>query len=104
MFRKSLYSLLALLACALILAGIDVARHVLAIQHLEKAGVGLGRWHYRFSGAVTSEAFADAPEGSWRAILLRAIATPLEARFEGVLYRQKSEMNRATSRVISVNP
>ena len=50
MLRKAIYCFLALLVCAVIVVGIDVARHYLAIERLQQKHVHLAQWRYRVGG------------------------------------------------------
>jgi len=75
-FRKGVLLILALIFCALVVVGIDVARHVVAIRSLERKGVTLYDWHYRLSGGIVHGRFTDAPAGSWRGRLHRMIGSP----------------------------
>jgi len=79
MFRKVMLVFLALAFCALVVAGIDVARHAMAAHRLENAGVDLDQWHYRFSESGVPSGYVDDDPGSWRVRWRRMIASPESA-------------------------
>jgi hypothetical protein len=72
MFRKVILVFLALAFCGLVVVGIDLARRWKAADRLERAGVGLDQWHYRFSGADVPAASWNGDPGNWH----RMIASP----------------------------
>jgi hypothetical protein len=74
MLRKAFYLLLALIACAFIVAGFDAVRHARAIDRLLKSRAHLGGWTYRFSGYQLGD--PRRAEGSLRAWWLRTAAEP----------------------------
>ncbi len=76
MLRKAISLVLALIVCAMIVAGIDCVRHAMAIGRLEKKSVTFEIWHYRFTGVDVPDSLRDATPGTWREKLRRLIATP----------------------------
>jgi hypothetical protein len=79
MFRKVMLVFLALAFCALVVAGIDLARHAMAARRLENAGVRLRDWHYRFSGKTAPARYGYHDLQSWRGSWRRMIAIPRQA-------------------------
>jgi hypothetical protein len=84
-WRRAFLFLAGLAACALIVAGIDVARHFLAIRRIDKTA-GLSDWHYRLSGRPAPSRYPDSPAESWRGFSQRLIASPRTAYFLTIVY------------------
>jgi len=83
MFRKVMLVFLALVFCAVVVAGIDLARHWMAADRLENAGVELDVWSYRFSGAVVPAGYAAGDPRSWLVRWQKMIAFP---RYAGLAF------------------
>lgn len=74
MLRKTLYLFLGLLACALIVAGIDGVRHARALDRLDQRRLQLIDWRYRLGGGTLDG--PRFPEGRLRAWWRRLVASP----------------------------